>query len=111
MSVRSERSLDKHAVVIMTGRGAFYTGKWQNYSLCNERRGLMLREDDSALRKDCYYGLNVFVSTDGVSYQTVNDVRLDKIESQNLEEGTGVFVRETYSAGLPSSVLMCVWCL
>ncbi|MFR1109837.1 MAG: hypothetical protein ACLSDO_01655 [Anaerotruncus colihominis] len=63
----------------------------------------MLREDDSALRKDCYYGLNVFVSTDGVSYQTVNDVRLDKIESQNLEEGTGVFVRETYSAGLPSS--------
>ncbi|OUO69068.1 hypothetical protein B5F55_02285 [Anaerotruncus colihominis] len=105
MSVRSDEELGQaHRCYYDRSKDVvFIQENGRNYSLCNERRGLMLREDDSALRKDCYYGLNVFVSTDGVSYQTVNDVRLDKIESQNLEEGTGVFVRETYSAGLPSS--------
>ena len=105
MSVRSDEELGqaRRCYYDRSKDVVFIQENGRNYSLCNERRGLMLREDDSALRKDCYYGLNVFVSTDGVSYQTVNDVRLDKIESQNLEEGTGVFVRETYSAGLPSS--------
>lgn len=105
MSVRSDGELGqaRRCYYDRSKDVVFIQENGRNYSLCNERRGLMLREDDSALRKDCYYGLNVFVSTDGVSYQTVNDVRLDKIESQNLEEGTGVFVRETYSAGLPSS--------
>lgn len=105
MSVRSDEELGqaRRCYYDRSKDVVFIQESGRNYSLCNERRGLMLREDDSALRKDCYYGLNVFVSTDGVSYQTVNDVRLDKIESQNLEEGTGVFVRETYSAGLPSS--------
>ena len=105
MSVRSDEELGqaRRCYYDRSKDVVFIQENGRNYSLCNERRGLMLREDDSALRKDCYYGLNVFVSTDGVSYQTVNDVRLDKIESQNLEEGKGVFVRETYSAGLPSS--------
>ena len=105
MSVRSDGELGqaRRCYYDRSKDVVFIQENGRNYSLCNERRGLMLREDDSALRKDCYYGLNVFVSTDGVSYQTVSDVRLDKIESQNLEEGTGVFVRETYSAGLPSS--------
>ena len=105
MSVRSDEELGqaRRCYYDRSKDVVFIQENGRNYSLCNERRGLMLREDDSALRKDCYYGLNVFVSTDGVSYQTVSDVRLDKIESQNLEEGTGVFVRETYSAGLPSS--------
>ena len=105
MSVRSDEELGqaRRCYYDRSKDVVFIQENGRNYSLCNERRGLMLREDDSALRKDCYYGLNVFVSTDGVSYQTVNDVRLDKIESQNLEEGTGVFVRETYYAGLPSS--------
>ena len=105
MSVRSDGELGqaRRCYYDRSKDVVFIQENGRNYSLCNERRGLMLREDDSALRKDCYYGRNVFVSTDGVSYQTVNDVRLDKIESQNLEEGTGVFVRETYSAGLPSS--------
>ncbi|WP_195463092.1 hypothetical protein [Anaerotruncus colihominis] len=105
MSVRSDEELGqaRRCYYDRSKDVVFIQENGRNYSLCNERRGLMLREDDSALRKDCYYGLNVFVSTDGVSYQPVSDVRLDKIESQNLEEGTGVFVRETYSAGLPSS--------
>ncbi|WP_368179152.1 hypothetical protein [Anaerotruncus colihominis] len=105
MSVRSDEELGqaRRCYYDRSKDIVFIQENGRNYSLCNERRGLMLREDDSALRKDCYYGLNVFVSTDGVSYQPVSDVRLDKIESQNLEEGTGVFVRETYSAGLPSS--------
>ena len=105
MSVRSDGELGqaRRCYYDRSKDVVFIQENGRNYSLCNERRGLMLREDDSALRKDCYYGLNVFVSTDGVSYQPVSDVRLDKIESQNLEEGTGVFVRETYSAGLPSS--------
>ncbi|WP_303791242.1 hypothetical protein [Anaerotruncus colihominis] len=105
MSVRSDEELGqaRRCYYDQFQDVVFVQENGRNYSLCNERRGLMLREDSSALRKDCYYGLNVLVSSNGVSFQPINDVRLDKIESQYLEEGTGVFVRETYSAGLPSS--------
>lgn len=105
MSVRSSEELGqaRRCYYDRSQDIVFLRENGKTYSLRNERRGLMLREDSSALRSDCFYGLNVFVSSDGISYQPMDDVKLEKIESQYLEEGTGVFVRETYSVGLPSS--------
>lgn len=81
----------------------FLTENGRNYSLRGEPlAGLIFREDSRPLSFDCYWGLNLSASADGVAFTPLQEAELTRIESQWLESRSGRYYRETYTARLPA---------
>ncbi|MEM1484096.1 hypothetical protein V6615_04345 [Oscillospiraceae bacterium PP1C4] len=63
----------------------------------------ILKKDEKPVDADSrYYGLNIEVSKDGVSYKPLNKVQLKKIESQKIAMGYGGYFHETYISDIPA---------